>query len=67
MTPVVRQIQAHEHEIIEIKWTLADDPQPYYQRITIPPKPVREAVTEDRNAAGQVIDRLLTNDAGQRL
>ena len=61
MSNFVRQVRAHESEIVEIAWTLKDG-SVFHQRVTLPPKTVRES----RNAAGQVTDRPLANESGQR-
>lgn len=42
MHNIVRQIQALESEIVEIKWTCKDGTI-FYQRINIPPKVTRDS------------------------
>lgn len=52
----IRQVRAHEGEVVEIGWQLNDGTS-FYQRLTIPPKATRDAVHEKR-AAVRAVDRL---------
>ena len=76
----VRTVRANHGETVEIQWCL-EDGAIYVERYTLPPKSVRDAREADRavmtvllaeiehktrNAAGQVVDRLEENAAGQK-
>lgn len=64
--PYLRQLPAIEGETVEIRWSCHDGTL-FFQRLTIPPKSSRDAIAAaDRNAAGQVTERLHSTDAGQR-
>lgn len=52
MSVFVRQVRAHEGEIVEIRWTCADGTM-FYQRLTIPPKATRDA---GRDREGATVD-----------
>jgi len=66
MSPFTREVPAHEGETVEIVWR-CDDGSLFHQYVTLPAKAIRDVlVATDRNAAGQVTDRLSSNDAGQR-
>lgn len=66
MTNFIRQVRAHEGETVEIKW-LCRDGSAFYQRLTIAPPAVRDALAGERNAAGQVTNRGTTSESGQKM
>lgn len=66
MSNFIRQLRAYEGETVEIAWTCQDG-SVFHQRVTIPPKATRDTVAGERNAVGQIVDRLHENASGQRV